>query len=151
MGKCSWKNIKGNRIGEECGIYCNKIIEGKFYCAAHYKYMVDDKVDKVTPIVTEIKSACACELKEEPIKEVIKEEVKIEIPEVIKSIENGDSLEDVMDYKYSKTVPDNDLQVISRKLNVLTDKVDYIMSQFVKKDLGIQDEVEEELPEMETF
>jgi hypothetical protein len=162
MGKCNWKNIKGTRAGQECGIFGTKVIDGKFYCGNHYKYLADDKPSE-SPVV---KSACSCEHKEEikvepvkvepvkvePIKKEIKvEELKIEEPivEVEKSFDNGDSLEDILDQRYKKEIPESDFEIVKKKLNILIDKVDFILSQILRREIGIQDE--EELPEMETF
>lgn len=113
MGKCEHVIEKGKRKNQICGIYTNKKIENKFYCSSH--------LNSHKP--------------KEPITEKVIEDKK-DSPILVKSLENGDSLDSVIEYEYSKIKdrPDNDndntkTNDIMKEINNINNKLFFLENQ----------------------
>jgi hypothetical protein len=158
MGKCEHVIEKGKRKNQICGIYTNKIIDNKNYCSSHMnshkpkQEPIKQEPIKQEPIKQEPIKQEPIIIKEEPIKQepiIIKEEPKIIRK---KSLSNGDSLDDVINYEYSK-LNDNDDNKKNNKNYKIYKKLDDLSNRlfFIENHLKYGKNNALNIPEFEVF
>jgi len=127
MGKCEHIIEKGKRKGQPCGGYTNKTFDNKFYCASHIT--IHNK-----------------EIKKDIVKEIDNEQPKLEI----KSLTNGDSLDDVIQYEYKQmTNKDNDNR--NGEQNNLNDRIDNLTNRLFYIENQLKYGKKLNIPEFEIF
>lgn len=98
MGKCEHIIEKGKRKNQICGIYTNKTFNNKNYCSSHLASHKPN--EEIKPqIIEQIQP-------QQPITNV-EPEIKKTINIEPKSLDNGDSLDDVIQYEYNKIFCDD--------------------------------------------
>lgn len=135
MGKCEHVIEKGKRKDQVCGIYTNKKVDNRFYCSSHY----NSHVPKDKPIEKPIEKPKEIP-KEQPKPDIIDDKPKF-INERTLSLENGDSLDEVIEYEFKKMTdqnkePDDVNHKLLKKIDKLSDRLYFIENHIKYNKIG---------------